>query len=286
MADLAVVVPTLGRPDAVRAVLLDVLGQLGPADEVLVVDQSDAEARAALQGWAAARDPRVRVLGRDVPGLPAARNAGIAATRAPIVLFLDDDVRLHPRCLDAHRAAYADPVTGGVVGRIAEARLRPNARRTTNRVGPGGRIRTNLAGAEPSEVETLKGANMSFLRVALEEAGPFDEGYRGTALLEDADLSTRVRARGWRLRFEPAAAVDHLHLPSGGVRQADALETERWRFRNTGRFVRRHGGRGALLRVAPTFAAIAVKRAVTWRRPGAVVALLRALVAGFVAGGR
>ncbi|MEZ4237535.1 MAG: hypothetical protein R3F59_15590 [Myxococcota bacterium] len=44
------------------------------------------------------------------------------------MLFLDDDARLHPGCLDAHRAAFVDPTVGGVVGQIVERVLRPNAR--------------------------------------------------------------------------------------------------------------------------------------------------------------
>ena len=45
---------------------------------------------------------------------------------------------------------------GGVVGRIVERELRPNARTTTNRVAAGGRIVTRLDGPLPVEVETLQ----------------------------------------------------------------------------------------------------------------------------------
>jgi GT2 family glycosyltransferase len=216
-------------------------------------------------------------------GLPRARNLGVELTRGDVVWFLDDDVRLRPGCLEAHRRAYADPWVGGVTGRIDEVIVRPNSRRLRNGIGLGGRVRTRLDGDRPAPLETLKGANMSMRRAALRSAGPCDEGLRGTALLEDAEWSTRVAALGWRLRFEPAAAVVHLSLPAGGCRVADPLATERWRFHNTARFIRRHRPHQQL-RVTATFALIAARRAWQWRDPGAVGALIRAWREGWRGG--
>lgn len=278
---LAIVIPTLSRPEAAQRVLSDVLAQLRDGDEVVVVDQSDAPDRERLAAFCA-QHARIRHLPRSRRSLPAARNAGVRASTAPIVLFFDDDVRLHPGCLDGHRAAYRDPSVGGVVGRIVERVLRPNARRTTNRIDRGGRIRTRLDGDVAVDIETLKGANMSLRRRALAEAGPFDPGYAGTALLEDADLSTRVRALGWRLRYEPRAGVDHEHHDAGGVRVGRASA---WRLHNTAYFVRRHRARRDLPLVLATSAAVALRVAVRERDPLAVGRLAVAFARGWRAGG-
>lgn len=266
---IAVVVCTRNRPERLARVLADLEGE--HADEVVVVDQSDAPAPVG----------DVRHVIDEGRGLPRARNLGVARTEADVVLFFDDDVRLLSGCVAAHRAAYDDPRVGGVVGRIIERSLRPNAPATTNRVDRAGRIRTNLEGVDPAPIETLKGANMSFRRQALRQAGPFDEGFAGTAFLEDADMSARVARLGWELRFEPGAAVVHLSDPTGGVRVGDRLRTERWRFHNTGRFVRRHRGALAIVPTSVVFAGIAARRAVQWRRPDAVPRLLGALLAGW-----
>lgn len=267
---LSVVVCTRERPDAVREAVLDVLAQARPHHELVVVDQSSPPVRQALGAWlAVVGRGRVLHVADAGQGLPRARNVGLAAARAPIVLFLDDDVRLHPGCLDAHVRAFDDPAVGGVVGRIVELSVRANSATTTNRLDLGGRVRTRLDGRHPCDVATLKGAQMSYRRVALTTAGPCDVGYAGTAFLEDADWSTRVRRLGWRLRFEPAAAVTHLSAPSGGVRQGDALRTSTWRFHNTGRFVARHRP-WTVPWSAATFAAIAARRA--WEAGDASVA--------------
>lgn len=276
--ELAVIIATRNRPDALADAVADVLAQLPAGAVLIVVDQSDPPTAATN----AERLPD-RVQHRISPArsLPAGRNEGVEASTAAVLLFLDDDVRLFDGCIEAHLTAYTDPAVGGVVGRIEERVVRPNVPHTANRLDAGGRLKTNLEGHERCRIDTLKGCNMSFRRSALDDAGPFDPGFAGTAFLEDADLSTRVAAAGWQLWFEPAAALRHLSTPSGGVRVGSSDATERWRFHNTGRFVRKHRGWRGGLPMAVTFAAIAGRRAWQWRDPGAFPTLMRALLRGW-----
>ena len=116
---------------------------------------------------------------------------------------------------------------------------------------------------------------MSFRASAVRAIGGFDTNYGGTAFLEDTDVSERVRQLGWELRFQAPAEVIHHSAPSGGVRVATPRETERWRFHNTGYFLRRHRPSAAPRAIA-TFAAIATRRATEWRDPGAVAFLMGA----------
>lgn len=274
---LSVIIPTLDRDAAVARVLADLAPQLSPASEVLVVDQGrdpgPVRRAAAAHGFRHLAAPR--------EGLPRARNRGLAHTTGEVVLFLDDDTRLHPGCVRAHLQAYDDPRVGGVGGQIFERSVRPNADHTVNRLDLGGRVRTNLTGGERVRVHTLKGANMSLRRAALDQVGGFDPAYGGTAFLEDADLSVRVAAAGWELWYVPEAAVDHLSEPGGGVRVGSLRRTETWRFHNTGVFARRHRGPAALLPVALTFSAIAARRSIEWGDPSAFPELVGALWRGW-----
>ena len=264
-----------------RRVILQVCDDAPFDAEILVVDQSDRAEHIRTRAWCEARDdPRLRCVHRAERSLPGARNAGIAATTAPIVLFFDDDVRLHPGCISSHLARYREPSVGGVVGRIVERRLRPNAMWTTNRIGFGGRVITRLDGPDAVAVHTLKGANMSFRRDALVAAGGFDDGFTGNAMLEDADASWRVRRAGWRLVYDPDAAVDHLHEPSGGVRTG-GLDAEWWRFHNTARFVRRHRGWTGAPGLVVVHLGIAAWRSMVDRDVRVVPRLARALARGW-----
>ncbi len=276
------IVCTRNRAASLAAVLDDLSRELPLRGELVVVDQSDPEgvgADALVARWPGLAR-RTRVLRDPGRGLPRARNVGLSAARAPVVLFLDDDVRLFPGCVAAHLAAYADPGVGGATGRVLEASCRPNARAPTNRLGPGGRVRVNLDGVEEAALGTLKGCSMSFRASALRAVGPCDEGYGGTAFLEDADWSTRVRRAGHALRFLPGAALVHLSAPTGGCRLPSGRAVERARFRNTGRFVRLHRPWSAP-RVLATFAAIACKRAAEARALRLAPELLVALWEGW-----
>lgn len=282
MADLPAVdilVCTLDRGEAAASVVRDVLPQLAPHDTVLVLDQSadPAPLQAAL---AALADPRVHHRAALAEGLPAARNRALALTASPLVIFFDDDVEVAPGCIAAHRQALSAPEIGGSVGWIEERGMRWNAPPSTNRVGWDGRVRVHLQGERAVDVRSVKGCNMGLRRAAVERVGGFDPGYRGTSFLEETDLSTRIRRAGWRIRYEPRAAVVHHSAPTGGVRQGGRLAAERWRFINTGRYLARHRGVVGLALAAPSFAAIAARRALELRSPSAALTLPLAMASG------
>ena len=59
----------------------------------------------------------------------------------------------------------------------------------------------------PIEVEAISGACMLVKRKAMEDVGPWDEGY--FLHCEDLDWCMRFRRRGWRIMFVPNASVVH-----------------------------------------------------------------------------
>ena len=275
---LSVLIPSLNRGRLLHDTVLQVLKQRFTDLELWVVDQSDPEQHAInAQFFAGVTDSRLHYVHLDRKGLPNARNEAIARATGKILLFLDDDVILiHDDFLDAHVRAYEDPRVGGVTGRIVERSVRPNTKTTASHISPGGRTMTNLWGIDRMEIPSLKGANMSYRAEAVHQVGGFDRNYIGTALLEDTDYSHRVRVAGWKLIFEPAAELVHLSALTGGVRVEDALRAERWRFRSTAYYVRKHRGVAGIVPFAVTFGGIALSRAVRWRSPAALRELARA----------
>jgi glycosyltransferase involved in cell wall biosynthesis len=87
---VSVIIPTLNRPDFLRAALQSVLAQTVGDLEVLVVDDGSAiDPRPVL---AALDDGRIRYFRHDANrGEAAARNTGIRNARGAYVAFLDDD---------------------------------------------------------------------------------------------------------------------------------------------------------------------------------------------------
>ncbi|MBM4392038.1 MAG: glycosyltransferase [Deltaproteobacteria bacterium] len=282
MPELSVVIPTLNRGKLFHDTVRQVLAQDCRDFDLWVIDQSDAEERAANEALVVAlADPRLHHVYVARKSLPNARNEALARVDCRVVLFLDDDVILiHPDFLRAHVDNYADARVGGVTGRIVERFVRPNVDHVAAHLSAGGRTLTNMWGTEKQEIRGLKGANMSYRIDAVRQVGGFDRNYIGTALLEDTDYSWRVHRAGWRLVYEPRAELVHLSSPTGGVRVEDALRGEKWRFRSTGYFVRKHRGWPGVARSAATFGAIALARAARWRDPSVVKVLMDAMKEG------
>lgn len=95
-----------------------VLAQVGPDDEVVVVDDGSTDATPqVLAGYG----DRLRVLRQGPLGLTTARNAGIAASRGALLAFLDGDDRWAPGSLATLVAALAEaPTADAVLGRTDE----------------------------------------------------------------------------------------------------------------------------------------------------------------------
>jgi len=103
-AGLAVCVPTMERPDALRTLLESLLEQRRCPDLVLVVDASRSSSTRVVCEQMAPRFPKESLrYEKSSPGLPSQRRVCIdQIRRAPFVrylCFLDDDVTLEPSFL-------------------------------------------------------------------------------------------------------------------------------------------------------------------------------------------
>jgi len=118
--DVSVIVPTYNRSARLDTLLDDLSHQrTGCAFEVLVVDNDSMDDTARVVERWHAQDPRIHYLLGRRPGASCARNAGIAAATAPILAFIDDDVRPTPdRIASLLRAFECHPELDCLGGRI------------------------------------------------------------------------------------------------------------------------------------------------------------------------
>jgi GT2 family glycosyltransferase len=216
-----VVIPTWRREAVLVATVGAVLELLRPGDELLVVDQTREHARAtadALAGWESAGMLRRIVLER--PSIPAAMNAGLVAARAPVVLFLDDDVVPEPGLLEAHRAAHGRGDAAVVAGRVVQPWEKAGAGAgTVAGAGAGSGARGPFAGGVAAWVEEFMGGNFSVRRDAAIAAGGFDASFVKAAYRFEKEFADRMLAAGHRIRYEPAAGLEHLKAATGGTRE-------------------------------------------------------------------
>jgi mycofactocin system glycosyltransferase len=206
--------------------LARLLEALGPGGQVVVVDDAsrDVAGVARVAGDAGARLVRLPV--NRGPG--GARNVGAASVAAGIVAFVDADCVVPAGWLAALVGHFADPAVGAVGPRLVGAGL--DADGWPSAVGPG------------RPVPYLPGGAVVVRREAL---GPgFDENLH---VGEDVDLSWRLCSQGWRLRYEPAAVVEHRPR-----RRRLAVVARSYAYgRGEAALARRHPGAVGALRTSP-----------------------------------
>lgn len=196
--DVDALIPTLGRPEALRDVLRDLGSQTVPPRRVIVVDQGGSTPKPDGD-----HPFELVFLSVNTPGACTARNAGLREVRSEWVLLLDDDVRLQPGLISyllrMARAWGAEAVNAAV-------HL------------PGERVGSQ--GPRPWPV-FASGASLVSSRV-LDEAGGFDERLDG-GYGEDYELGIRLRLAGAGVLYAPGEPVLHLKLPAGGFREPARL---------------------------------------------------------------
>lgn len=230
-ADLAVIICSLNGATGVRR-CLDALSRqtIHRYLEVIVVDDGSTDDTSEV-----ARAHGARVIRHPVNrGLATARNSGVRAATAPLVAFLDDDCEPEPAWAESLIAAYSEGVvgvggpvlpeappsfTGGFISRHNP--LRPLELNLTKSNKLSYRfylyLKQQVASAQSHDqraVYALVGANMSFRRQAVIDAGWFDERFRFGG--EESDLCHTLGHvyPASRLLFTPSARVVHHFEPS------------------------------------------------------------------------
>ena len=128
MRNVAVIIPTLRRPDSLKRAMRSVFTQSGSLHRVaaIVVADNDADGSAAplIERLRAEAPVPLTYTHAPVPGVATARNVGLAATDAPLIAFLDDDEAASPgwlaALLNAQVQTGADVVFGPIRGRVPE----------------------------------------------------------------------------------------------------------------------------------------------------------------------
>lgn len=224
---VAVAVPTFNRNDILIDTLKGVSSQYPPADEVLVIDQSEEhtpEVQSQLDAWH--KEGQIHYLHQSPPNLPSARNRALSETSCDVVIFIDDDVKLEPGFVAAHHKNYVDnQKVVAVAGRVVQRLGWPNVKRPAHWPRVMDYKYFRLDGETRSEgIAKFIGCNHSVRVDYVKELGGYDEAYQGVALREETDLALRIYSAGGVIVFDPTASLLHLAAPSGGCRRNNILD--------------------------------------------------------------
>jgi cellulose synthase/poly-beta-1,6-N-acetylglucosamine synthase-like glycosyltransferase len=167
----------------------------------LVVDDGSTDDTATVVG----RYPAVRLLYQSNAGPAAARNSGASEARAPIILFTDDDCVPTPDWLDAMLEPFTDSEVVAAKGIYRTRQRRLMARFVQIEYEDRYRMMAGL-----DSIDFVDTYSAAFRRDRFLEMSGYDDSFP-VACAEDIELSYRMSARGWKMRFAPAAIVYHTH---------------------------------------------------------------------------
>lgn len=237
---ISVIIPTVDREQTVYDLLKHLERQSVAPWEIIVVDQTTVE-DPQLKEYVTRSRGRVGCIRLAERGLSNARNVGIRQASGEVVLFLDDDIVPEDDLIRSHGERYRDADVAGVGGRVSGGYDRSG---DPARVGAfrrlDGKATRNFDSLRACEVEHLPGGNMSFRREVFKRIGGFDTSFGGHATGEETDFCLRARRMGFRLVYEPKAAVRHLHLRQGGCHGFVFHRWLHWHAHNSMLFLARH----------------------------------------------
>ena len=149
--------------------------------------------------------PSVRLLTQPNAGPAAARNRGASEARGSILVFTDDDCVPVRGWLEALLEPFKDPEVVGAKGVYRTTQRTLAARFVQIEYEDKYRL---MAGLET--IDFIDTYSAAFVRARFLEMGGYDSSFP-VACAEDVELSYRMSARGWKMKFAPDAVVYHTH---------------------------------------------------------------------------
>jgi GT2 family glycosyltransferase len=245
MHGISVIVPTIGRPESLEALLESLRTQTRRPDQVLVADASDndrvmrlvAEARWRAAGLA------IEHLRVTPPNAVGQREAAIARATGEVLLLLDDDVVLERDCVRSLEGALDQSPQAAAAVADMNNETWPDATPAwrwylTTLLGMrNGEWHGRVVGPllrfgyppHPSEMlpmEWFSTSNTMVRRSAFDAAGGFSTFFlHRSTMNEDVDLSIKI-ARHGAIVVCPQARLAHHHHPSGRVSVFAAAEDD------------------------------------------------------------
>lgn len=258
---ISAIVPTIGRPESLLALLDSLAAQSRRPDEVIVCDGSPGEevARVVAQPIWRSRGLNVKRISVQPPNAVRQRIAAIAESRGEYLLMLDDDVVLEPDCVEQMVSSLT--ADQGIVGAVADFNNQswpkptrvwrwymrfglgmPEGSWQGKVVGPLLRFGYNPLPGGVSPMGWLTTGTTLIRRGAYDHAGGFSDFFlRRSTINEDVDLGLKMSKVG-SIVFCPSARMAHFHAPAGRVGPRAAAEDDLY---NRYWILHRTGGRPA-----------------------------------------
>lgn len=199
---VSIIIPTFNGASRIGKCLDALLNQTaGQKAEILVVNDGSTDNTAEVVGPYC----DVRLITQVNAGPAAARNRGALEARGTIILFTDDDCVPTADWLASMIEPFGDANVVGVKGVYRSHQRMIAARFVQIEYEDKYRFMSDCA-----HIDFIDTYSAGFRRDRFLELDGYDTSFP-VACAEDIELSYRMSARGWTMRFVPGAVVYHTH---------------------------------------------------------------------------
>jgi glycosyltransferase involved in cell wall biosynthesis len=214
-AQISVIVPTFNRGASLQRLLAS-LGSLELPDlidaEVIIVDNGSTDNTEEILQQEKGRQSRfdLLVLKEQAKGKSSALNQGIGRAQGEVLIFVDDDVVVHPEWMSNHWGCHRDREFGAVQGRVLPG-VDPQGRPADQSRLREYNIPIVDYGGEIRAIRGFTGTNVSFKRDVIRQVGLFNPrlGPGALGFSEDTEYSIRMHRAGLKIGYSPSAIVYH-----------------------------------------------------------------------------
>ena len=261
MNRFSIIIPTYLRQEIIINTLNSLRKQSCKEFEVIIVDQTNCVDN-RLKNYKFENN-NYHYVHINVIGLPNARNVGAKQACGDTLIFLDDDT-IPDENLVLNYKKILDLLGENIVigGRVIEKGT--NIFKERKNISGGwitwyGKTLKNFDTDNAGYCEWAPGGNLAFSKKLFMKVGGFDKNFIGTAVLEDSDFGYSINKFGGMVYYDPKPVVQHLRIPTGGLRQENTAKSMFYRSHNTVYFFRKHGIYRNLLFVFIYLNAVALK---------------------------
>ena len=212
---VSIIVPVYNEEQVICNSIASLLGLDYSNYEIIIVNDGSTdgtkEAAESFVGYQKGKltDIKVSLINQPNGGKSRALNTGIKHSQAEIILCMDGDSQLSPQSLRLAVRHFENPKIGAVAGNV----------KVLNRK----KFLTDLQALEYIEGLNMARSAQSYIRLVNIIPGPIglfrkkavvDSGYYSNdTFAEDADLTLKILANGWKIYYEPAS-VSYTEAPA------------------------------------------------------------------------
>ena len=212
---VSIIIPVFNEEKILDMTIKSLLKLNYSAYEIIIINDGSndntREVAERLVGYKNGKYNKIKIslINKENNGKSTALNAGIKISRGEFILCMDGDSQLSPDSIIMAVRHFSNPEIGAVAGNV----------KVLNR----GKFLTDLQALEYVEGLNLARSAQSFMKLvniipgpigifrktAIENAGYYDSD----TFAEDADLTLRILAAGWKIYYEPKS-ISYTEAPA------------------------------------------------------------------------